>query len=412
MKRKASASRGTQDRAIDALLEQILTDAYGDDEQLGALREAFQDAGLPTDGLVIGEPVSVVQIDYDGNERRGLTARCRREDGSEHVVAACDVSFRDGTEASRLVAAYRKWLGLDPAPAPESTPRSPRRRPKHHKATQDDVDLDRPVELAVLAPKEQAARCRIVGTTREITLRSRDVWDMVPGEIVTVRPRKQWRYAGHPYLSGEVESQRLDVAALDLVPLRLQEKGRWDPEKAYWREPDQPLEDWERAIIARGPRPSFEMEQVLPGTDPDDWDCDPIVDASSLSQAGDWAAAEKILTDLLAADLRCLDAHAHLGNFAFDRLPEQALRHYRAGVGIGELSLGEGFEGLLPWGYIDNRPMLRCLHGLGLCLWQLGRSEEATAVLERLLWLNPSDAQGARFVIRKVRAGEPFEEED
>ena len=33
---------------------------------------------LPADAFVIGEPVEVVEVDYDGNARRGLTARCRR----------------------------------------------------------------------------------------------------------------------------------------------------------------------------------------------------------------------------------------------------------------------------------------------------------------------------------------------
>jgi len=40
---------------------------------------------LPADAFVVGEPVTVLEIDYDGNERRGLTVRCRREDGSEDV---------------------------------------------------------------------------------------------------------------------------------------------------------------------------------------------------------------------------------------------------------------------------------------------------------------------------------------
>ena len=40
---------------------------------------------------------------------------------------------------------------------------------------------------------------------------------MVPGEIVTVKPSKQWRFAGHSYISGEIESTRLDVAALGLL---------------------------------------------------------------------------------------------------------------------------------------------------------------------------------------------------
>jgi len=36
---------------------------------------------------VIGEPVSLIAFEYDGNARRGLTARCRSADAAEHVVA-------------------------------------------------------------------------------------------------------------------------------------------------------------------------------------------------------------------------------------------------------------------------------------------------------------------------------------
>lgn len=66
---------------------------------------------------------------------------------------------------------------------------------------------------------------------------------------------------------------------------------------------------------------------------------------------------------LLAADLRCLDVHAHLGNWEFDCRPKQALRHYAVGVGIGTPNLGTDFDGVLPWRLIDNRPFLRCMHG-------------------------------------------------
>lgn len=38
-------------------------------------------------------------------------------------------------------------------------------------------------------------------------------------------------YAGHPYLSGEIESARLDLPALGLVPLRLENRGTWNPEE-------------------------------------------------------------------------------------------------------------------------------------------------------------------------------------
>jgi hypothetical protein len=58
----------------------------------------------------------------------------------------------------------------------------------------------------------------------------------------------------------------------------------------------------------------------------------------------------------------------------------------------------------LEWGWIDNRPFLRCMHGFGLCLWRLKRFKKAAGVFERMLWLNPSDNQGVRCMIDDVRA--------
>jgi hypothetical protein len=156
-------------------------------------------------------------------------------------------------------------------------------------------------------------------------------------------------------------------------------------------------------IIARGPRPQFEMEQVLPGGLPED-DISPISDAVELTEAGDDEGARKILMGLFETDLRCLDAHAHLGALVFDHWPELAIRHYQVGVSISELSLGQKFDGLLPWGYVDNRPFLRCLESFGLCLWRLGKFAQAEVVFQRMLWLNPSDNQGIRLLIGNVRS--------
>src|SRR6202023_3153828 len=100
---------------LDALIEVITVDAHGDDEKFWAFRQAFEDhIVVPCDAFVIGEPVSAIAFDYDGNERRGLTARCRRADGAEHVVAACDVVLPPSAGAGRYLAAYRRWLGLEP----------------------------------------------------------------------------------------------------------------------------------------------------------------------------------------------------------------------------------------------------------------------------------------------------------
>ncbi len=59
---------------------------------------------------------------------------------------------------------------------------------------------------------------------------------------------------------------------------------------------------------------------------------------------------------------------------------------HEIGMHIGELSLGADFDGVLSWGWIDNRPFLRCMSGYGLCLWRLGKMTEAAAIFERMLW--------------------------
>lgn len=123
--------KGRQDFAgLDELIEEITVDAYGDDEQLWAFRQVLEDEiSLPANGFVIGEPVAVVEMDYDGNERRGLTAKCRRADGLVHVVGAADVVFPEKSKGARYVAAYRKWLGLEPYP-----PRVPARPKSRHRS--------------------------------------------------------------------------------------------------------------------------------------------------------------------------------------------------------------------------------------------------------------------------------------
>ena len=377
------------------------------DRQLGALADDARAAiVLPADASVIGEPVQVIAIEYDGDARRGIRATLRRRDGHYDVHLA-DVVFDAGTDGARVVSTYRAWLGLV-----ERSTHAPKPAPgRRHEAEVSGLDLAQPLELVVLACKSNALRCRVRGTRRELTFRTA-VRDEVPGEIVTVIPAKQWTHAGHPYLSGTVRGSRLDVPALGLVPLALRPEGDWDPEEEYWGEEGDPVAEWARPLIARGRRPVFEMEQIVPGEDPKDFDSDPILQAVELKDAGRRGEAQDLLMGLLVEDLRCLDAHAHLGNFAFHHWPEQALRHYAVGVAIGELTLGPELDGVLPWGLVDNRPFLRCLHGLGLARWRLGACEQAAAVFRRMLWLNPSDNQGARFNLAAIEAGKTWEESE
>jgi len=387
------------DENSDRLLEDILVDAYGEDEQLWAFLNTFEEeVPLPAEGAVIGETVQIAKIDYDGNQQRGLRATCRKAGGKTYEVALEDVEFSADSTAAPYVAAYRKWLGV-PKPA-KSRRAEYRAKIRQTKAGIGEIDISKPLELIVLGVKKQeAARCRLLGRDKELTLRSPGAWKLVPGEIVEIIPKKHWSYAGHPYLSADITGTRFDLAALGLTPLNLKDEGMWDPKDEYWGEEDEPLPEWAKEMIARGPRSQYEMEQILPGVKPEDYDIDtdPVGLAVDMKEAGDFVGADQQLNSLLIADLRCLDAHAHLGNLDFDRQPETALRHYDIGRQIGELSLGSDFKGVLRWGMIDNRPYLRCLHGYGLCLWRSKRFEEAATVFTRMLWINPADNQGARF---------------
>jgi hypothetical protein len=68
-----------------------------------------------------------------------------------------------------------------------------------------------------------------------------------------------------------------------------------------------------------------------------------------------------------------------------------------SGLSSGMLELGS--EVWLPfWLDLDSRPFMRALHGRGLCLWRLGRVDEARHVFAWMLELNPNDNQGTRFL--------------
>lgn len=80
-------------------------------------------------------------------------------------------------------------------------------------------------------------------------------------------------------------------------------------------------------------------------------------------------------------------------------------------MAIGAYVLGTDFTGVLPWGLIDNRPFLRCMHGVGICTWRLGDIRAAKALFTKMLWLNPGDHQGARINLAAIEAGKRWEDD-
>lgn len=270
------------------------------------------------------------------------------------------------------------------------------------------------LRLVTLAVGSRMVKCRRPGNGETMMFRPRrGTYTLVEGEVVHVQPEKTWMFGSTEYLSGVVLRQELDVKALELKPLRLFPRDIWNPrEEMEWEElTDDPEYS---AVMAAGARPAYEMEQVIPGQDPNNPFDDPITAALDAYEAGDYDFAYETLQKCLAEDLRCIDAHVHLGYFSFQAKGylslATAIRHYRVGVAIGELTVGQGFYGVLPWSYINNRPFLRCLHGLGVCWWRLGEQQRARQVFSRLLWLNPPDEQGVRVLLEALARGETWED--
>lgn len=103
------------DGALDTLIDEITVDCHDEDEALTAFENAFEeDAGLPFSATVISQQVKVVSIGLH-NGRRELIATCEHAE-RRHDIALLDVTIAPDPARSRLLAAYRRWVG-----APEGT---------------------------------------------------------------------------------------------------------------------------------------------------------------------------------------------------------------------------------------------------------------------------------------------------
>jgi tetratricopeptide (TPR) repeat protein len=236
----------------------------------------------------------------------------------------------------------------------------------------------------------------------------------VEGQVLTVTIAKEWRFGHTAYMSGPVVGRRIDGAVLAPEPLELYLCGTWEPEEEFADilEGSDPgdIPTWILELVSAGVRPKYEMEQVLPGADFSQEGYDPIIEAIDRRDSGDLDGAFQVLQECIEGDLRCIDAHVHLGNFrasdfSSDWRVKEAIESYRAAVAIADRTVRPGFYGVLPWGYIDNRPLHRALHGLGLCQWRLGDTKAAGDTFRRLVFLDPTDPLHGRFLLSQMEAG-------
>lgn len=384
------------DQELDAIVDNVTAGIADDSEAMAAFFEAIRPLlKSPTLGLNLGHRVQLEEVAFE-TIRRGIVAVVR-VDGRLRQVALLDVAIPGKSKLAKHIRAYQRWAGVDHEPKKAGT-----------KAEVSGEDV---IEAAVLKVGMTSARLRPLGSTDEVTFKGTIV-KLIPGQVATVQVKKRWNHRRFAYMSGAVEAIRIDVPALDLRPLGVRELGRDDPSRG---EPydDRLIALWEQ--VTAEPKPVYEMEKVIPGFDPSDWDNNPLLEALKLRRDGDGDDAEEALMGLLHADLRCLDAHAYLGEWAMESAThaiwiEKALAHFDVGVRIGEQALGDDFGGMLPWGLSDNRPFLRCLHGYGVALWRLGHRDEALGLFERICRLNPVDNTGARHCWLAVRNGESWNE--
>jgi hypothetical protein len=99
------------------LIDEIAVDAYDTDEQLSSFLQVFQDeVTVPARATMLGMSIEVAAFDLEGDERRGLVARCRHR-GTTGTIALADVHFEPDSVAGWLHAACRTWLCLPAFPA-------------------------------------------------------------------------------------------------------------------------------------------------------------------------------------------------------------------------------------------------------------------------------------------------------
>lgn len=115
---------------------------------------------------------------------------------------------------------------------------------------------------------------------------------------------------------------------------------------------------------------------------------------------GNLDEAERIFRTVLAEMPDHLDAIHHLALVLSGRgLLAEARDLWEQTSRIGHKAFPQDFQlgrDRLEWGWLENRPFLRCLHGLALAKYDNREIEEALKLFQELLSLNPNDNQGVR----------------
>lgn len=103
------------------------------------------------------------------------------------------------------------------------------------------------------------------------------------------------------------------------------------------------------------------------------------------------------LKKIIVEDPEFIDAYNSLGFLEMERQQYgKALKLLKQAYEVGKQLIPDEFTGQMIWGFHDNRPFLRAMHGLGVCYLETGEPKRARDIFSTMLHYNPNDNQGVR----------------
>lgn len=250
--------------------------------------------------------------------------------------------------------------------------------------------------LLILKITGTGFRARDLDTDEIFSVKSTSYKGVDELNTVTLQVAKEWEFNKTRYLSGEVSDYHFSLTNLGISPHEYESMGPWDPREMFGDEAGQYVPEY----LAEPFREEIIFKDYSgygfygPDTDP----VYSAVEAQSRDERYD------ILTRLFEDFPQCIDSLVHIGHMYLDSTvsKQRAENCYRAAVHIAEGNLPDGFDGVVEWSPLENRPYLRALHGLCLILWDQSRFDEASTAARKLRRLCPLDNLGVRFLIDPI----------
>ncbi len=103
------------------------------------------------------------------------------------------------------------------------------------------------------------------------------------------------------------------------------------------------------------------------------------------------------LQAIITEDREFFDAYNSLGWYEWELFNYgSAFNYFFTAYEIGSKLIPKDFDGTINWGFLENRPFLKTMHGLGLTYEFVREYERADQIFDQLLKYNPGDNQGIR----------------